>query len=196
MTKREFPSRPLVGVGAVILHGTGAEARVLLARRGRAPSLGEWSIPGGLVKVGESLEQAVAREVLEETGLRVRVGEMIELLDRIIHEEPKQGTQSRPGTQRNSAGAARATAGTALKPLRPGAGKAPRVQYHYVIIDYLCRLAPRCAPSSARAGSDATELRWITRAELRRFDLRPVLRQVLRKAFTRSAQARTSEPRA
>src|SRR5690242_6999448 len=86
MTSREYPDRPLVGVGAVILHGEGQATRVLLARRGRAPSLGEWSIPGGLVKVGETLRQAVAREVEEETGLCVEAVTLLELVERIIHE--------------------------------------------------------------------------------------------------------------
>jgi hypothetical protein len=65
------------------------------------------------------------------------------------------------------------------------------VRYHYVIIDYLCRLAPRCAPESARAGSDASELRWATRRQAAAMKLRPALRRVLRNAF-----ASVSVPRA
>lgn len=181
MTKREFPSRPLVGVGAVIIHPVRrGGARVLLARRGRAPALGEWSIPGGLVKVGEPLKDAVAREVLEETGLRVRVGEMIELLDRIIYEE-----EPKPAGQRKLRKQSKTTGGTATgaPEAEPDAAPAPRVQYHYVIIDYLCRLAPRCRPQAARPGTDVTELRWATRREAAALHLRPALRRVLRKAF-------------
>jgi ADP-ribose pyrophosphatase YjhB (NUDIX family) len=76
---REFPAAPLVGIGAVIVH----ESRVLLVQRGREPLKGHWSLPGGLIEIGESLESAVVREVEEETGLQVEPLELIELLDRI-----------------------------------------------------------------------------------------------------------------
>lgn len=78
--RREYPSRPLVGVGAVIVD----RGRVVLVRRGRAPSLGEWSIPGGLVRVGERLKDAVVREAVEETGLIVEPGHLLELVERIF----------------------------------------------------------------------------------------------------------------
>jgi ADP-ribose pyrophosphatase YjhB (NUDIX family) len=81
--QREFPSAPLVGVGAVVI----AEGRVLLVRRGGEPLKGHWSLPGGLVELGESLFSAVVREVKEETGLLVEPVELIELLDRIHREE-------------------------------------------------------------------------------------------------------------
>ena len=64
---REYPSRPLVGIGAVVLRGP----EVLLVRRGRPPSEGEWAIPGGAQRVGETAEEAARRELLEETGLSV-----------------------------------------------------------------------------------------------------------------------------
>lgn len=79
MMQREFPEVPLAGVGAVIVH----EGRVLLVRRGTEPLRGEWSLPGGLVEVGETLLAGVVREVREETGLTVKPLELIELLDRI-----------------------------------------------------------------------------------------------------------------
>jgi ADP-ribose pyrophosphatase YjhB (NUDIX family) len=68
-----------VGVGAVVLDGT----RVLLVKRGQAPLKGHWSLPGGAVETGETLEQAVTREVLEETGVTIEVGPIVEVLDRI-----------------------------------------------------------------------------------------------------------------
>lgn len=80
---REFPEAPRVGVGAVILDGE----RVLLARRGRAPGAGKWSIPGGLVHLGERLEEAAVREVEEESGLRVRILGLCGVLDRVVREQ-------------------------------------------------------------------------------------------------------------
>ncbi len=83
--QREFPETPLVGVGAVILQ----QGRVLLIRRGAEPMKGRWSIPGGLVELGESLNDAVCRECLEETGLEVETVVLVELLDRIHMEETR-----------------------------------------------------------------------------------------------------------
>jgi 8-oxo-dGTP diphosphatase len=77
--QREYPECPLVGVGAVVVEA----GRVLLVRRGREPLKGQWSLPGGMLEVGESLTEGVAREVQEETGLIVEPVELIELLDRI-----------------------------------------------------------------------------------------------------------------
>jgi 8-oxo-dGTP diphosphatase len=79
---REFPDAPRVGVGAVVLDGE----RVLLARRGRAPSAGKWSIPGGLVHLGERLEEAAVREVREETGLHVRLLGLCGVIDRVVRD--------------------------------------------------------------------------------------------------------------
>ena len=102
---REFPERPVVGVGGVVIE----EGRVLLIRRGSEPLKGQWSIPGGTLELGETLAGGVARELGEETGLEVRVGELIEVFERVF-----------PGPE-------------------SGAGEAkgpPR--YHFVILDYLC----------------------------------------------------------
>ncbi len=85
--QREFPLAPLVGVGAVIVD----EGRVLLVRRGTEPLKGHWSLPGGLLELGEGLLDAVVREVREETGLIVEPLELIELLDRI-----HRGGRARP----------------------------------------------------------------------------------------------------
>lgn len=77
---RQFPDRPVVGIGAVVLDEHG---RILLAKRAHEPLKGEWSLPGGAVEVGETLEEAVVREILEETGVTVDVGPVAEVLDRI-----------------------------------------------------------------------------------------------------------------
>jgi len=83
--QREFPLAPLVGVGAVVVD----EGRVLLVLRGREPLKGHWTLPGGVLEVGESLAEGVAREVKEETGLEVEAIELVELLDRIHREQDR-----------------------------------------------------------------------------------------------------------
>jgi 8-oxo-dGTP diphosphatase len=90
--KREYPDSPLVGVGAVIVvHHTDArnndEKRVLLIRRGTAPLLGEWSLPGGVLECGETLREAVVREAREETGLLVNPGGMLGVYERVIRDD-------------------------------------------------------------------------------------------------------------
>ena len=102
---REYPDRPVVGVGGVVIE----DGRTLLIRRGSQPLRGQWSIPGGTLELGESLQQGVARELLEETGLQVRVLDLIEVFDRVFRDD--QGDNS-------------------------GASSPPK--YHFVIADYLC----------------------------------------------------------
>lgn len=102
---REYPERPVVGIGGVVIE----DGRTLLIRRGSEPLLGQWSIPGGTLELGESLQAGVARELLEETALEVRVLDVIEVFDRIFpHESGDEG------------------------------GSAHRPKFHYVIVDYLC----------------------------------------------------------
>jgi 8-oxo-dGTP diphosphatase len=106
-SSREYPERPLVGVGGVVIDN----GRALLIRRASEPLRGEWSIPGGMLELGETLEQGVARELLEETGLQVRVLELIEVFERIVY-APNGERADVDGLER------------------------PR--FHYVIADYLC----------------------------------------------------------
>ncbi len=122
---REYPQRPIVGVAGVVVEAD----RVLLVRRGRPPGVGAWSLPGGALQVGELLADGVAREVWEETGLRVTVVEQVATLDRVI---------------------------------RDAAGD---VQFHYVLLDWLCRVDRGGA--EPKAGDDVTEARWVERAQLR-----------------------------
>ena len=84
--QREYPRQPLVGVGAVIIE----KGRVLLIKRGKAPLLGEWSIPGGMLELGETLREGAEREALEETGLVVRAGDLLGVFDRIVPDETQR----------------------------------------------------------------------------------------------------------
>jgi 8-oxo-dGTP diphosphatase len=87
-SQREYPDRPLVGVGGVVIAG----GRTLLIRRGSAPMEGQWSIPGGMLELGESIVEGVRRELAEETGIEVRVLDLIEVFERII---PGEGGRTR-----------------------------------------------------------------------------------------------------
>jgi 8-oxo-dGTP diphosphatase len=85
-SSREYPERPIVGVGAVIVEAD----RVVLIRRRFEPLAGQWSLPGGTLELGETLEQGAAREMVEETGLVVHIGPVIEVFDRIIYDDEKR----------------------------------------------------------------------------------------------------------
>lgn len=82
MTSRRYPERPIVGIGAIVIDGDS----VLLVERGREPLKGYWSIPGGVLEIGESLKDGLRREVLEETGLLVDVLEVVEVFERILRD--------------------------------------------------------------------------------------------------------------
>ena len=79
---REYPDYPRVGVGAVVLH----RGRVLLVRRGRAPSMGKWSLPGGMVELGETTAEAIRRELREECGIEVTVIDVAGVVDRVVRD--------------------------------------------------------------------------------------------------------------
>lgn len=149
MHTREFPELPMIGVGGVVIDGD----RALLVRRGTQPALGEWTIPGGLLEVGETLTEGVAREIREETGLTVRVTDLIEALERIFTDS---------GEITGAAASIRA------KP-----------RYHYVILDYLCeRIA-----GEPTIGEEITDLALVAEEELQQYHLTPEATRVLHKAF-------------
>jgi mutator protein MutT len=81
--RRKYPDRPYVGIGGIIVH----EGRVVLVKRRFEPLAGQWSIPGGAVEAGETLEACLVREMAEETGFVVEVGPVVEVLDRITHDD-------------------------------------------------------------------------------------------------------------
>ncbi len=132
MVKRLYPTQPVVGVGAIILrHG-----EILLEQRGNEPARGQWTIPGGVVEVGESLEDAVRRETKEETCLEVESASLIDVVDQ-VHRD-KDG----------------------------------RIEYHYVIIDYIVK-----ATGEPKAASDAGALKWVPINEVEGYDLTPSFRR-------------------
>jgi 8-oxo-dGTP diphosphatase len=137
--QREFPEVPLVGVGAIIIEGD----RVVLVKRAHPPLQAEWSIPGGVLEVGELVREAAIREAREETGLTVEPGELLGVYDRVLRNSEK------------------------------------RVQYHYVLIDFLCR---RVAGELA-AASDAADVRWFSREELPALKMAEDTMEVIRKGF-------------
>lgn len=141
--KRDYPAQPIIGVGAVIVQG----GRVLLVRRATAPLKGEWSVPGGMLELGEKLRDGVRRETLEETGMEVEAGQVLEVFDSIFTDQ--QG----------------------------------RTQYHYVLIDYLCRPVS----GEAKAGSDVSDVCWVSEEELPAMHLRESIEQVVRKGLSQTA---------
>lgn len=136
--RRDYPDRPIVGVGAVVFEGD----QVILVRRGTPPSYGAWSLPGGAVERGETLERAVIREVREEVGLDVEVGDVVAVLERIFLDS------------------------------------AAKVQYHYVLVDFLCRTTG----GSLQASGDALSCRRVPVASLEGYPLSRETREVIQRA--------------
>jgi 8-oxo-dGTP diphosphatase len=142
--KREFPELPLVGVGAVIVEkDDSGKKRVLLVKRAHPPLQAQWSIPGGVLEVGEFVREAAIREAREETGLIVDPGELLGVYDRVLRNEEQ------------------------------------RVQYHYVLIDFLC--CP--VGGELSAASDAADVRWFTWEELPTLNLAEDTQDVISKGF-------------
>jgi 8-oxo-dGTP diphosphatase len=139
--KREFPEYPLIGVGSIIIEAD----RVVLVKRAHPPIQGQWSIPGGVLEVGEMLRDAAVREAREETGLIVQPGELLGVYDRILR-DPEH-----------------------------------RVQYHYVLIDFLCRKVG----GELLAASDAADVRWFSRTDLPILNLAEDTLEVIQKGFER-----------
>jgi 8-oxo-dGTP diphosphatase len=144
MNDRRYPARPLLGVGAIILDGD----RILMARRGNPPLKDQWSLPGGLVELGESLADAVRRETLEETGLEIQPERVFEIFERVMRD----------------------------------AGGVP--EYHYVLIDYICRVTG----GVPRAGDDVSAVNWFRRSDLANLPITKGTLEVIEKAFLHENQ--------
>ena len=136
---RRYPARPLVGVGGILLR----RDRVLMAQRGKEPLQGWWSLPGGAVEIGESLKDAVRREMMEETGLVIRPVRVFEIFERIMRD-----ADGRP-------------------------------EYHYVLIDYLCRVTG----GRLQAGDDACAVEWVRRRDLPSLKITEGTLGVIERAF-------------
>ena len=128
MANTRYPDAPRVAVGGVVVHNN----KVLLVLRGHPPSQDKWAIPGGSVKLGETLQTAAEREVFEETGLRVKAGDLIYTFDTIVRDA------------------------------------ADRIQYHYVILDFLAE--PVNPDQPVIPGDDARDAGWFTLAEIEMLD--------------------------
>lgn len=120
--RREYPEIPIVAVGVIICCGD----CLALIQRAKEPSKGLWTFPGGAVELGESLHDAARREALEETGLRVELGEVATVIDNVVRDETG------------------------------------RVQYHYVIVDYIARPVG----GTLQPGTDASQAQWVALADL------------------------------
>jgi len=136
---RRYPKRPIVGVGALIFR----RDRILMAQRGKQPLKGAWSLPGGAVETGESLDAAVRREVHEETGLDVKPLKVFQIFERIMRD----------------------------------ARGAP--EYHYVLIDYICRVTG----GDLRAGDDVSRVEWVRRRDLPDLEITEGTLAVIERAF-------------
>jgi 8-oxo-dGTP diphosphatase len=140
---RQYPTTPVVGVGAVVID---ERRRIALVKRRFEPLAGQWSLPGGALELGETLEAGVAREILEETGLVVDVGPMVEAFDRILVDE---------------------------------AGK---VRYHFVLVDYLCRIVG----GAMQAGSDVDDVQIVDPEHLESLRVAAKARDVIARALAMS----------
>jgi ADP-ribose pyrophosphatase YjhB (NUDIX family) len=138
---RRYPTRPFLGVGALIFEGS----NILLVERAKEPLQGYWSLPGGIVEVGEKLEDAVRREVREETGLEIDPLEMFEIFERIMPD-----AEGRP-------------------------------EYHYVLIDYWCRVAG----GHLAASSDVSRAVWVTEQDLGKYRITDGTLAVMGRAFAK-----------
>lgn len=126
-------------MGALIIR----RGCILLVERGREPLKGSWSLPGGVLETGETLQAGLGREVREETGLEVKAARLFEVFERIMPDAES------------------------------------RVEYHYVLLDYLCRVAG----GAAKAGDDVSRVEWVAKKDLKKYRITEGTEAVIRRAF-------------
>lgn len=138
--RRTYPSRPIVAVSGMIVN---QEGKILIVRRAKPPGKGKWSLPGGAVKLGETLHQALRREIQEECHISITIEKLLGAFDRIFFDEDR------------------------------------KVQYHYVILDYLCRTAsPQIQPAT-----DVDAFAWIGPTDMEKYSFTPGVKEFLLDVF-------------
>jgi len=143
--RREYPETPITAVSGVLFDN---QERVLLIRRARLPAKGKWSLPGGVVLLGEELEVALQREIYEECRLRAKPGPLIAVSSRIIY-DPSE-----------------------------------KIQYHYILLDYLCEMTD----GKLESGSDASDARWVELQALNDLDLTDGVLEVIQKELEKKRE--------
>jgi 8-oxo-dGTP diphosphatase len=143
---RRYPKRPILGVGALIFRNN----RILLVERGKEPLKGWWSLPGGALETGETLEEGIRREVREETGLLVKTVGLATIFERIIRDEMG------------------------------------RAEYHYVLIDTICRVTG----GTPHPDTDVSALAWVAEKQLGSYKLTEGTLPVIEEAFRKRREKR------
>lgn len=160
---RTLPAGPVIGVGALVQK----DGRVLLIQRGRFPGVGQWAIPGGKQRFGETLQQAAEREVLEETGVVIEAGAAIYCFEAMFDAAGAEWPATKPDENDAS------ETGRSGTPDETGPENRPA--HHYVVVD----LAATYISGEARAGDDATEARWFSPEEATGLALQKATRRFL-----------------
>jgi ADP-ribose pyrophosphatase YjhB (NUDIX family) len=147
VNNRRYPDRPFLGIGALVFRREKDGLRILLVKRGKEPLKDYWSLPGGILEVGERLADGVRREVREETGLDVQPLSVFEIFERIMPD-----AEGRP-------------------------------EYHYVLIDYVCRVTG----GEMQAASDVSACEWVARQQLSQYTITDGTVAVIERAFDASS---------
>lgn len=137
--KREYPERPIASMAACVFK----DDKILIIRRANPPSQGMWSLPGGMIELGETIQETTKREVEEECGIEIDVGDVFLVRNLIVPDDKRD------------------------------------IQFHYIVTWMLAHYKS----GEARPGSDAMDTKWVTAEELNKYDMSPVVRENILKAF-------------